>query len=409
MVKAIEKRLGQRRLFYVCRDIERAAGLRAKNYFIVANHGAYAAKLARQDSNVILIKEKNQLDTVELLKHQRAKQTISKNDFILVFKNSSLIENICQKNGWRLLNPDAKLADKIESKISQIEWLGDLAKYLPPRRVDICQNIKWLGKPFILQFNHSHTGSGTLFINTKKKLNELALKFPQRAVRVSQYINGPVFTNNNVVWENKILIGNINYQITGLSPFTDNKFATIGNDWSLPAKLLNHKQTKRYEQIAKDVGKKLSRDGWKGLFGVDIIMDEKSGRLYLLEINARQPASTTFESQLQQKSEIRNPKSEITTFEAHIASLLGLPYQKQELVKISDGAQIIQRVTKKITKIQRPEMPYFIRKKIGITNIIRYNNTLPGSDLIRFQFNKGLMEKHDILNALGKKIPTTMI
>jgi len=141
-VKAIEKRLGQRRLFYVCRDIERAAGLRAKNYFIVANHGAYAAKLARQDSNVILIKEKNQLDTVELLKHQRAKQTISKNDFILVFKNSSLIENICQKNGWRLLNPDAKLADKIESKISQIEWLGDLAKYLPPRRVDICQNIK---------------------------------------------------------------------------------------------------------------------------------------------------------------------------------------------------------------------------------------------------------------------------
>ena len=190
------------------------------------------------------------------------------------------------------------MADKIESKISQIEWLGHLAKYLPKHRVDICQNIKWPGKPFILQYNHAHTGSGTLFINTKKRLNELAIKFPKRPVRISQYIEGPAFTNNNVVWDDKILMGNINYQITGLAPFTDNKFATIGNDWMLPSKVLSTKQIKQYKQIVTEIGRKLSKDGWKGLFGIDIIMDEKNGRLYLLEINARQPASTTFESQL---------------------------------------------------------------------------------------------------------------
>jgi len=399
---AIEKRLGRRRLFYVCRNIERAAGLRAKNYFILTNHSAYAQKLARQDSNIILIKEKNQLDTVKLLQHWRAKHTIRKNDFILVFKNSSQIENICQKNDWRLLNPNAKLADEIESKISQIEWLGGLAKFLPKHRIDICQNIKWPGKPFILQFNHAHTGGGTLFINNKTKLKNLAAKFPRREVRISRYIDGPVFTNNNVVWGNTTLIGNLNFQITGLFPFTDNRFATIGNDWALPTKLLSDKQIKRYKQIVTEVGKKLSRQGWKGLFGVDIIMDEKNGRLYLLEINARQPASTTFESRLQ-TSNFKLQTTDATTFEAHIASLLGVPYQKQELIKISDGAQIVQRVTKKINKLKFSKI-----KNGAIVNAITYKNTNIGSDLIRIQCNQSIVQTPNSFNKLGKEIKTAI-
>lgn len=409
LIRAIEKRLARRRLFYVCRDIERAAGLRAKNYFIIANYTASAAKLARQDSNNILIKEKNQsrrkvgiptsasglLDTIDLLQHPRAKQAIRKNDFVLVFKNNSIIENICQKNNWRLLNPAAKLADKIESKISQVEWLGKLAKYLPPHRLDICQNLKWAGQPFILQFNHSHTGGGTLLLDSEKKLTNLKLKFPKREVRLSDYVNGPVFTNNNVVWGNKILMGNINYQITGLQPFTDNKFATIGNDWALPTRLLSNKQIKQYKKIVNNVGKKLAADGWKGLFGLDIIMDEKNGQLYLLEINARQPASTTFESRLQ-TTDYGLQTTDVTTFEAHVAALLGLPHKEYELTKISDGAQIVQRVTSKINKTKKLRI-----KDNALINIIKYNNTSSGSDLIRFQFSKGLMKKH---NVLGKKI-----
>ncbi len=396
--QSIAKRLLKRRLFYVCRDIERTMGLISPppNYQIITNYNEFSVKLAQQYSHIILIKEKEQLDTQELLSHPRAKHIIRKNDFVVVFKNNSLIENICQKNNWHLLNPSAKLADKIESKVSQVGWLEKLAKYLPPHQINICGKIKWKGKPFILQFNHSHTGDGTFFIDSEKKLADLQKKFSQRPVRVADYIKGPAFTNNNVVWGNKIFIGNINYQITGLSPFTDNKFATIGNDWALPTQLLSNKQIKQYKQIVTEIGKKLKKDGWKGLYGIDIIVDEKSGRLYLLEINARQPASTTFESQLQ-KSEVRSLKSEVSTFEAHLASLLDLPNKEYKLISINNGAQIIQRVTKKKIKVPR------IDDK-SVINTIKYNNATPGSDLIRFQFSKGLMKKHNMLNALGKKI-----
>lgn len=398
VTKAISQRLSRRRLFYVCRDLERAVGidLTLPGYYIITNYNEYSAKLALQYPHIILIKEKEQLNTNNLLRHKNNKKMIKKNDYVLVFKSNALIETECKKNGWKLLNPNAKLADKIEGKISQIYWLGKLAKYLPPHRVDVCANIKWDGRPFILQFSHAHTGSGTMFISSKKQLSELATKFPLREARITKFINGPVFTNNNVVWGNKILIGNINYQITGLSPFTDNKFATIGNDWVLPGKVLSAKQIKQYKQIVNDIGKKLSKDGWKGLYGVDIIADEKTRRVYLLEINARQPASATFESRLQ-TSDFKLRTTDITTFEAHIASLLDLPNKGYKLISINNGAQIIQRVTNKKIMISKINDD-------ALVNIIKYNNTSPGSDLIRYQFSRGLMKKHNILNELGKKI-----
>lgn len=404
----IAKRLTNRRLFYVCRDIERAIGdaLTLKNYFIITNKTSFSQEIAREHSNIILISDKNQLDTAELLQHDQVKKIIQPKDYIVVFKNNTIIEDICQKNKWNLLNPDSGLADTIESKISQVAWLGRLAKYLPPHTVDTCEHIKWKNKKFILQFNHSHTGQGTFLIDTKNKLAEIQNKFPKRPVRIMTYINGPVFTNNNIVWGNQILIGNINYQITGLSPFTDNKFTTIGNDWFLAKKILNPQQIKEYKKIVHGVGKKLRKDGWNGLFGADIIMDQKTKKLYLLEINARQPASTTFESQLQKlalakKTEgfTRTNDTLTTTFTAHLAALLGITPEKNKLITVDTGAQIIQRVTSTISQIKKPEIA-----STAILQIIEYKNKTIGSDLVRIQSSQGIMEKHNYFNKIGNAI-----
>lgn len=398
--KAIQKRLAKRRLFYVCRDIERAvkADFAEKNYCVISNHNKFSAMMARRFPNITLIKDKELLDTRQLLLHTTTKKIVRKNDYVLVFKNSALIEAICAKNGWRLLNPDAKLAEKVESKISQIEWLGQLAKYLPQRQIDICGNLKWRGKPFILQFDHSHTGSGTIFVDCKEKLDGLKAKFFKRPARATKFIKGPVFTNNNAVCGNKFFFGNISYQITGLSPFTENRFATIGNDWALPSELLSGKQVKQYRQMAANVGKKLKKDGWRGLFGIDAIMDEKTRRLYLLEINARQPASASFESRLQ-KIEIKNRKSEITIFEAHLLSLLSIEPKKYKLIKIFKGAQVVQRVTEKISALK----PLKIGDRLAPT-IIPYPNKKIGTDLVRIQCGQALMKKHNVFNKLGEEI-----
>ncbi|HLD60845.1 MAG TPA: ATP-grasp domain-containing protein, partial [Patescibacteria group bacterium] len=259
---------------------------------------------------------------------------------------------------------------------------------------------------FILQFNRAHTGSGTILIESEKQIQELKQKFPNREVRVTQFIDGSAFTVNSVVWGNKVLVGNISYQITGLPPFTDQKFATIGNDWALHQRVLNSKQIKQFKQMATDIGKKLAKDGWKGLFGIDVIMDEKTRKLYLIEINARQPASTTYESQLQTHNTYhvtRNSKL-MTTFEAHLAALLKLHDTGYVLREISSGSQIIQRVTSSTYKL--PPTSYKLRKHF---TLIPYPNTDPGKDLLRIQSKKGIMASHNEFNKTGEEIVSTLV
>jgi len=426
-------------IIYVTRDIERALGIpvNTKGYFIISNYSDFA-KGYKKYKNILLIKEKEQLDTWELLQNKKVKKFID-NIFniplnpplirgrgqlsplnkggrggLLVFKNTIQIEKTCAENDWQLLNPPAKISNAVEEKISQIAWLGPLKKYLPKYQVLKCKEIKLESqrnyfsevrtkrsepatrendssrffKPFILQFNRSHTGSGTMLIENEKQLTELQKKFPDREVRLAEYIPGPLFTNNNVVTKNGILLGNINYQITGLKPFTDLPFSTIGNDWALPHKILNQKQIAQYKKIATEVGQRLQKAGWLGLFGIDVVVNEKTGKLYLLEINCRQPASTTFESQLQKKN---------TTFEAHLMAMLNINSKNKKLTEIKNGSQIIQRVTYNTPKVIIPKI-----SKKQFFNYIVYNNTKYNADLLRLQTTKGIMENHNKINDYGR-------
>lgn len=364
-------------VLYVTRDVERASSLEQKDgYFVISN------------------KKGEGLDTYELLKSERVENFMKEHPTsgILVFQNNSRIERFCKEKNWKLLNPKAELSKRVEEKLSQIEWLGELSNLLPPHRIAKLKNIMWQGERFVLQFNHSHTGEGTFIIDSEESLGKLVRDFPDREARIVEYIDGPVFTVNVVVGD-EILVGNISYQITGLQPFTDLSFSTIGNDWELPYKIL--KNSEEVDKMAKNIGKKLKSDGWLGLFGIDVIQNQESGKIYLLEINARQPASTTFESELQ-----KNAGSDLTTFEAHLHSLLGISLKNERLQKIKSGAQIVQRVTKKIKVIEN-NLNNFVEKGF---KVITYNNTEYNKDLLRIQSTQSFMKDHNKLSDGGLAI-----
>ena len=396
--------LNNNSVVYITRDIERALGAppNLNNYFIISNFTDFAKQIAGDKTNVLLIEDGQQLDTWQLMEHQETKKFLAKltNPNILVFKSTNQIERICQKNNWKLLNPQTDLANKIEEKISQIDWLDDLTHLLPDHNIKNCNNIEWKGQPFILQFNRAHTGSGTIFIDSKQKLLNIKQKFPNRPARVTKYIEGPIFTSNNVVTDKTTLIGNISYQITGLEPFTNNKFATIGNDWGLPNKILNQKQKQQWADITKKIGDKLRKDGWKGLFGIDVALEESTGKLFLIEINSRQPASTSYESHLQLQATGYGKR--VTVFEAHLATLLRINLENLELINIEDGSQIILRKTEQGRKT--------MKQITGLQNLrtMPYQNTKLGSELLRIQSDKSIMKNHNEFNALGTKIKNNL-
>jgi predicted ATP-grasp superfamily ATP-dependent carboligase len=389
---------------YIARDIERALGKIPKDdYFIITNESPYALEIKLKfPDNIFLIKNEKILDTFELLSMPEVQDTISRlNANILVFKNTTHIESLCKEKGWKLLNPSAELGEKIENKISQISWLGELSSLLPPNKVSIINDIVWGDKPIVIQWSHGHTGDGTVLVANESDLNALKEKFPYREARVTNFIKGPMFTVNIVVTSTINLLGNISYQITGMLPFTENLFSTIGNDWSVPHTIIDEGHIQKFEKISEQVAGKMQKDGWRGLFGIDVILDEERNELYLIEINARQPASTTFESELETKMKIEGVPG-ITVFDAHLSALTGVPITTA-LIPINDGAQILQRVTR--------NTPNFDIKKL-IENgykIIIYGNTKLNADLLRIQSAQGIMLAHNKFNKRGKEIVESLV
>jgi hypothetical protein len=401
--------LNDKKIIYVTRDIERALGtVPNKDFIIVSNKTTYGETIKKQYPDFIHLIEssgKDLLGTTDLLSHPETAKLVTPDSNILVFKNTLRVESEINAKKWKVINPKSYMAERVENKLSQVRWLGELGtKYLPTHVIKLTKQITWKNEPFIIQWAHGHTGDGTMLVKTREDLSLLQEKFPERMARLSTYINGPSFTVNAVVAKNKIMMGNVNYQITGLQPFTDNEFSTIGNDWGFAKNYLSPKDLENIQNIVRDIGIKLQNDGWRGLFGVDFILDEKTKRMYLIEVNARQPASTTLESLLEiEQRETKGVKG-ITTFEAHLRALLDLPID-QDIIGINDGAQIVQRVTKHVQGIFDDAVTSLVKKGY---EVIAYQNITPNSDLIRIQSEKSIMEKHGILNTNGQAIAETI-
>jgi formate-dependent phosphoribosylglycinamide formyltransferase (GAR transformylase) len=268
------------------------------------------------------------------------------------------------------------------------------------------KRVAWTGEPFVLQWGHGHTGDGTILVNSQAELDKWKARFPYRMTRMSALIIGPSFTVNALVAGDDVLIGNVSYQITGMAPFTDSRFATVGNDWSAVRSVLTEAELRSVENLAKDIGMRLKDSGWRGLYGVDIMRDDERGRIFLIEVNARQPASTPFESflQLSERAHACRQAGKVATgltmFEAHLKALLGEAIT-EPLIKIKDGSQIIQRVTNTMKSV--PASAASSLESAGY-QVVSYANTELNADLLRIQSMNGIMAGHNEFNDKGKEI-----
>ena len=389
IINLINKKTAKEPLFYITRNRKRAIGIEQllTNYKIITT-------LPLKDTSEII-------ETRDIPK-----------GMAIVFKNNSKIQRLSAEKGIKLLNPDFHLAEKYENKISQYQWLKKtIPEHLPPTIISTPKTIsfsglgKKIGKPFICQFNRSHSGEGTQIIKNEKDWEKIKEKFPQRPLRLSKLLQGETFTINACIWRKCILSGNPSYQITGLKEFTDLPFATIGNDWLYANKNLSKKDLENIKKIIEKIGNRMIKDGWKGLFGLDFI---RSGKNWIVvEINARQPASVNLETIYQRK---QGPGATIMAM--HLAALLDIPLPadcfeiQKSIQKLKQGAQILIRKKKKQNRakleklLSNPKQEWICDKQKMGSDPIKYNEVV-----CSVQKEKGgFIEKHNQWNSDAQKI-----
>ena len=248
-------------------------------------------------------------NSAKLLMQEEVKDYIHENGgkqkYFQTFKISARFEKLVERKMYDgvLLNTSSELNKLFEEKISQYELLSGGSVHLPDTVVGALKTFEYkllkqdLGERLVLQFNRGHTGEGTIFIESDDDLQKLQNEFPERIVRIAKFVQGIPYTINACVYRDQVFMGGLSYQITGEKHLTNFAGGTVGNDFSFRVGISDETYIKIFEQVS-EIGGKMAARGYKGLFGVDFILDE-DGQVFIIEINARQPASIPYFTKLQ--------------------------------------------------------------------------------------------------------------
>lgn len=359
------------------------------DYRILALRRSLEGELIKKDIEVLFIEkslgkkhilEPRNATTVLKLKKTRKYLEKFKNNpggiNILVYKTSLKMEKICKENNWRLIAPSARFGKKfLENKINFRRILEELKVPVPPGKIVSIKNLHYghlmnkYGLPFVIQHPTKGGGKGTFFIYCKEDFekvyknlkNPVKEEFeekeekPAKEVIVAKYIQGPSPSLTGCVTRYGILSTNLQHQILDIPELYNPEKGSglfCGHDWA--SSNFSEEINQQAYEIVNKVGNYFKSLGYKGIFGLDFVLDEETKKLYVTETNPRLLGSFPTISMIQ----VYNNEPPILAF--HILEYLDIDYQidletiNQQMRKKKPGAQmILHNLTGKWSKIKK--------------------------------------------------------
>jgi hypothetical protein len=221
---------------------------------------------------------------------------------LLVFKTNAVVESLCQANGWTLLAGPAAVARRWENKIAFRALAEGLGLRQPPGAVvDLAGSgyadiAAQLGPCFVLQAPHGYSGSRTHYVPDAAGFAAALASLGQRPARATSFLPGLPLTLNACVTARGVAVSAPFVQVTGVPALTRYPLGSCGNDWSTAQEL--DLDPAAFRTMAEAIGGALSRQGYRGVFGVDFVLGEEH-QPYLIEVNPRLVASIALYTQLE--------------------------------------------------------------------------------------------------------------
>ena len=171
------------------------------------------------------------------------------------------------------------------------DWKLKKEEFLPKSYEEIHQ--KWNG-PFVIQradFDVSGE-QGTFFIKNRSDWQPmhdiLSNDARYNEVQICPFIVGPSVSILGCVTPLGILTSTLQLQLIDVPESLHDQLATgvfLGHDWG--ARFWDYETEKEAQKIVEKIGEFLGKRGYKGIFGIDFVFDEKNKKLYPIECNPR--------------------------------------------------------------------------------------------------------------------------
>lgn len=231
----------------------------------------------------------------------------------IVYKSMGKFEEICKENGWEFVGNKREIRDKYENKKYFKELLRELGVRTIPgdnyKIEDLNFSVikeyqkKYSCKKVVLQIAEATWGggTGTFFIETEedyntyqKRTNELFEKLKDtekriETVNVAPFIEGISSSVPCCATKYGTFVGSIQTQLVDVpevgAKLSSRSGVYSGHDWVVNE--FSEKSQNQAEKIAKAFGDFIYKEGYKGIFGIDLITTE-DGEVWPVECNPRE-------------------------------------------------------------------------------------------------------------------------
>ncbi len=203
-------------------------------------------------------------------------------------------ERICAEAGYDLILPSYELRHHLDSKITTTR-LGSQAG--APSVPNILTTVdSWadliaqagkagLGKDLVLQTAYGDSGKTTFFVASRTDWNACATEVVGEQVKVMKRINNRAIAVEAVNTRHGTIVGPFMTDLTGYSELTPYRGGWCGND--LYPEALTLEQRARAVRHVRRLGDRLRKEGYRGFFEVDVLVDLDTDEVYLGELNPR--------------------------------------------------------------------------------------------------------------------------
>jgi biotin carboxylase len=196
--------------------------------------------------------------------------------------------------GLEIIHPPAALRKRLDSKIVTTQVGNDAGVPSVPNvlgRASTYDELialaddSGLGRDLVVQTPYGDSGKTTFFIRSQADWDSYASDLHDLELKVMRRITPLEVCVEAVITRNGTLVGPYVASLIGHPELTPYKGGWCGND--IFPEVLTDSQRTVAGAMTQRLGARLAKEGYRGFFEVDYLLDADSGEIYLGEINPR--------------------------------------------------------------------------------------------------------------------------
>ena len=211
----------------------------------------------------------------------------------MVFFDSET-EDICKELGYDLILPAASLRQHLDSKIVTTRLGNEAGAPSVPNvltRVDDWAGLQavaekaGLGDELVVQTPYGDSGKTTFFISSEADWRKHSADIVGEEIKVMRRINNRPVAVEAVLTRCGTIVGPFMSELIGYKKLTPARGGWCGNE--MFPEVLTGESRRTATQLVRRLGDRLAKEGYRGFFEVDVLVDTDTGEVYLGELNPR--------------------------------------------------------------------------------------------------------------------------